>query len=166
MVDTDLAALYGVTTKALNQAVKRNLDRFPEDFMFQATWEESENLKSQSVTLNANELSSGALSRSQNVTLKRGTNVKYAHFVFTERGVAMLSSVLNSERAIQVNIQIIRTFSKLREMIAENDHLRRKLEALERRYDNQFKVVFDAIRRLLTEEEKPRPEIGFKANRK
>ena len=146
MLDSDLAELYGVETKALNQAVRRNLDRFPERFMFQLTWEEMREL-----------------SRSQFVTLNRGKNIKYLPQAFTEQGVAMLSSVLRSKRAIQVNIAIMETFVRLREMLATHHDLAKKLEALERKYDHQFKVVFDAIRELMTPPGRPRRRIGFHA---
>lgn len=145
MLDRDLAELYGVPTKALKQAVKRNIARFPSDFMFELSQDEHRNL------------------RSQIVTLKTGRGgMGWAPFAFTEQGVAMLSSVLNSDRAILVNIQIIRTFTRLRELLAENGHLRLKLEAMEQRYDKQFKAVFDAIRQLLTEPPSSSNEIGFK----
>ncbi len=137
-------ALYGVPTKVLNQAVKRNIERFPEDFMFQLTWEESVKF-----------------SRSQIVTLKRGGNVKYQPYAFTEHGVAMLSSILRSPRAIQVNIQIMRTFAKLREIISANRNLARRLDELERKYDTQFKMVFDAIRQLMMPPSRPQRRIGF-----
>jgi hypothetical protein len=127
----DLAALYGVETKALNQAVKRNYQRFPDDFMFRLSSEEAR-----------------LLSRSQFVTLKRGQHYKYLPLVFTENGVAMLSSVLNSDRAVQVNIQIMRTFTRLREILATHEELRRKIEQMEKKYDSQFKIVFEAIRQL------------------
>jgi phage regulator Rha-like protein len=143
MVDSDLAALYGVKTKALKQAVRRNIKRFPDDFMFELTEEENRAL------------------RSQNVTLKRGQHSKYLPFAFTEQGVAMLSSVLNSERAIQVNILIMRAFTTLREMLSTHEGLRRKVEAMERKYDRQFKVVFDAIKQLIDIESKPKRKIGF-----
>jgi phage regulator Rha-like protein len=146
MLDVDLAELYGVATKVLNQAVKRNLSRFPEEFMFKLTKAEAERIRS---------------SRSQTVTLKQGQNIKYLPYVFTEQGVAMLSSVLNSERAIQVNIAIIKTFVRLREMLSSNAALARKLEELEGKYDHQFKVVFDAIRELMIPPEPPRKKIGF-----
>jgi len=152
MLDKDLAILYGVETKVLNQAVKRNIDRFPEDFMFQLTKIEIENF-----------------SRSQIVTLKRGQNIKYNPYVFTEQGVAMLSSVLKSKRAIQVNIQIMRTFTKIREMIISNKELRFKIEALERKYDNKFQVVFDAIKKILVSQIKEKPKrkhkIGFRVKK-
>lgn len=144
MLDKDLASLYVVATKVLNQAVKRNLNRFPEDFMFQLTQEETERLL-----------------RSQSVTLKRGEHYKYLPYAFTENGVAMLSSVLNSERAIEVNIQIMRTFTRIREMILSHKDLQRKVEAMEKKYDQQFKIVFDAIKQLLATPEKPKKRIGF-----
>ena len=157
MLDSDLAALYGVETKVLNQAVKRHIKRFPQDFMFQLTPEESEELlRSQIVTLNL---------RSQIVTssLKHGGR-RYLPLAFTEQGVAMLSGVLNSERAVQVNIAIMRAFVKLRKMLTSHKDLARKLEALERKYDSQFKVVFDAIRKLMVPSEPPPSRrIGFHA---
>ncbi len=144
MLDRDLGRLYGVQTKALKQAVKRNLERFPEDFMFELSRDELENLRSQFVT------SSGGWG-----------GMRWLPYAFTEQGVAMLSSVLNSPRAIMVNIQIIRTFTKLRELLAENDHLRLKIEEMEKKYDEQFKIVFEAMRRLLDDEAGPETEIGF-----
>ena len=159
MLGNDLASLYGVQTKALNQAVKRNLDRFPEDFMFQLTWEEVEILKSHSVTLNLEETQR---SRSQIVTLKRGQNPKFPPYAFTEQGVAMLSTVLRSPQAVAVNIEIMRAFVRLRQMMASHADLARKLEALENKYDAQFKVVFDAIRQLMAPPPGPkRRRIGF-----
>lgn len=128
MLDADLAALYGVPTKVLNQAVRRNLERFSEDFMFQLTWEEAREL-----------------SRSNFVTLKRGQNPKYRPSVFTEQGVAMLSSVLRSKRAIAVNIGIVRAFVRLRAILASHVELSRRLDELERKSEVQFKVVFDAL---------------------
>lgn len=147
MMARDLALLYGVETKALNQAVSRNMERFPNDFMFQLTKEEEASLRSQIVTSNS----------------ERG-GTRYAPYVFTEQGVAMLSSALKSKRAIMMNIQIIRAFTKLREIMSENDSLRLKLEALEQRFDKQFKVVFDALHRILITEDAPKTEIGFKAD--
>lgn len=146
MLDRDLAVLYGVTTKVLKQAVNRNLERFPDDFMFEMSSVELINLRSQIVTSRRN-----------------WGGMRYQPYAFTEQGIAMLSSVLRSERAILVNIQIMRTFTKLRELISQNENLKRKIEALESRYDEQFKIVFDAIRRLISEDEKPTPEIGFRA---
>ena len=149
MLDRDLAAMYGVPTKALKQAVRRKATRFPADFMFVLTREEfadrAEFLRSQSVT---------------SKTDPRG-GTQYPPIAFTEQGVAMLSSVLNSERAIQVNIAIMRTFTRLKQMLASNTELARKLADLEKRYDAQFKVVFDAIRQLMTPPDPPRKQIGF-----
>jgi len=146
MLDSDLAELYGVETKRLNEQVRRNLKRFPEDFMFQLTLAEAESLRSQIATLEKG----------------RGEHRKYLPLVFTEQGVAMLSSVLNSERAVQVNIAIMRTFVKLRQMLASNAELARKLAAMEKKYDSQFKVVFDAIRQLMTPPEPKKRKIGFR----
>jgi hypothetical protein len=146
MLDTDLAKLYGVSTKVLNQAVTRNVTRFPADFMFQLTGEEATALRSQFVTLKTG----------------RGQHRKYRPNVFTEQGVAMLSSVLHSERAIQVNIAIMRTFVQLREMIGSNKGLARRLNELEKKYDSQFRVVFEAIRELMAEPESKVKRIGFK----
>lgn len=150
MIDRDLAVLYGVSTKALNQAVKRNIERFPEDFMFRLSLEEA------------------AISRSQIVTLKKqGSNIKYLPHAFTEQGIAMLSSVLKSKTAIQVNIQIMRVFTKLREILASHKDLKRKVEEMESRYDHQFKVVFDAIKELIELNrqpllpEQPKKKYGF-----
>ena len=152
ILDHDLASLYGVATKVLNQAVKRNIDRFPEDFMFQLTKAETE------------ECQRLKRSRSQIVTLKkaRGTHVKYPPYAFTEHGILMLSSVLNSQRAVQVNIQIMRTFVRLRQMLASNDSLIERLEELEENYDAKFKIVFSAIRRLLNSPPVNRKPIGFR----
>lgn len=167
MLDADLAALYGVETKVLIQAVKRNAERFPHDFMFQLTKEEFDLLRSHFVTSKTdcpvNQGESGFL-RSQFVTSKivdpRGGR-RYPPHAFTEQGVAMLSSVLNSPRAIAVNIEIMRAFIRLRQMLASRADLARKLEALEKKYDAQFKVVFDAIRKLMTPTESKRRRIGF-----
>mgnify|MGYP001062529320 CR=1 FL=1 len=163
MLDKDLASLYGVETKTVNQAVKRNLERFPHDFMFQLTWEETENWRSQSVISNPSE---DVVSRSQSVTLKRGQNPKYKPYAFTEQGVAMLSSVLRSPQAVAVNIEIMRAFVRLRAMLASHADLARKLDALERKYDAQFKVVFDAIRQLMTPPPPKNAEHGFHTLRK
>lgn len=149
MLDADLAALYGVKTKVFNQAVKRNRDRFPEDFMLRLTLDEAKALS--------------AL-RSQFVTLKRGANIKYAPNAFTQEGVAMLSSVLRSERAVRVNIAIMRAFVRLREVLSTHKELARKLEDLELKYDAQFKTVFDAIRKLMQPATLPGSRrIGFTA---
>lgn len=146
MLDRDLAQLYGVETRVLNQAVRRNIDRFPDDFMFSLTREEITRI-SQFVISSCASLE----------TLKFSKNV----MVFTEYGIAMLSSVLNSSRAIQVNIQIMRTFGKLRDMISSHKDLAKKLEELEKKYDGQFQIVFEAIRQLMAIEEKPKRKIGF-----
>ncbi len=144
MLSTHLADLYEVEPRVLVQAVKRNITRFPEDFMFQLSTEEFANLKSQFV------ISSWGGSR------------RAAPYAFTEQGVAMLSSVLRSDRAIHVNVEIMRAFVRLRQMLASNADLARKLATLEKKYDAQFKIVFDAIRELMTppEPKKKRP-IGF-----
>ncbi len=147
MLDADLAELYGVQTKNLNKAVKRNLERFPEGFMFQITDKEYPNLRFQIGTS-----SSGYGGR------------RYLPMAFTEQGVAMLSSVLRSKRAIQVNIAIMKTFVKIRELLGTHRDLANKLEALERKYekhDTQFKLVFDAIRELIAPPRAPRRRIGF-----
>ena len=147
MLDRDLAKLYGVETRALNQAVRRNIDRFPEDFMFRLTREEIMRI-SQIVISSAHP---------GGKTLKFSKNV----MAFTEHGVAMLSSVLNSSRAVQVNIQIMRTFAKLREIISQHKDLAKRLDELEKKYDAQFKVVFDAIRELMRPPESKKRPIGF-----
>jgi hypothetical protein len=144
MLSTDLAKLYGVEPRALIQAVKRNLDRFPADFMFQLTKEEVANLKSQIV------ISSWGGAR------------RATPYAFSENGVAMLSSVLNSNRAIHVNVEIMRTFTRLRKLLASHAELARKLDALEKKYDAQFRIVFDAIRELMTPPTQPKKgRIGF-----
>ena len=143
MLSVHLAELYGVETRALNQAVKRNIIRFPEDFMFQLSEAEAQQLVSQNVIPHKKYF---------------GGSLPYA---FTEQGVAMLSSVLNSERAIKVNIEIMRAFVRLRRMLASHADLARKLEALEKKYDGQFKVVFDAIRELMKPPESKKRPIGF-----
>ncbi len=152
MLDRDLAILYGVTTGALNQAVKRNIKRFPEDFMFKLNKNEAEVWQSEIISPN---------SKSQIVILKRGQNIKYAPLAFTEQGVAMLSSILRSERAIQVNIQIMRTFTNLREMLTTNKELREKIEKLERKYDQNFRIIFETIQPFIKEKVKPQNKIGF-----
>jgi len=148
MLDRELAELYGVETKVLKQAVRRNIDRFPADFMFELTKEENQSL------------------RSQNVTLKRGQHTKYLSFAFTGQGVAMLSSILKSNRAIQVNIQIMRAFTRLRKMLDTHEDLKRKIEAMEAKYDQQFQVVFEAIKQLLEIEDKPKRKIGYTVKEK
>ena len=137
--------LYGVQTRILKQAVRRNAKRFPDDFMFELTTREFENWRSQIVTSKGDKM-----------------GLRYKPMAFTKQGVSMLSSVINSERAIQVNIQIMRTFTKLREMILTHKELKQKIEAMERKYDYQFKIVFDAIKKLLEQPEKPKGRIGFR----
>jgi len=144
MLDRDLAALYGVPTKVLKRAVRRNITRFPDDFMFVLDGEEFTNWRRQFGTSNSDRL-----------------GLRYAPMAFTEHGIAMLSSVLNSERAIQVNIAIMRAFSQLRALLATHADLARKLEELEKKYDGQFRVVFEALRQLMNPSEPPRKQIGF-----
>ena len=151
MLDMQLAKLYGVEVKALNQAVKRNAERFPADFMFQLSREEAMALRSQIVTLDDDAHPRG-----------RGRYAKYRPHAFTEQGVAMLSSVLKSRRAVQVNVEIMRAFVRLRDMIGHNRELARRLDTLESKYDRQFKVVFDAIRELMAPPvPTPKRRIGF-----
>jgi len=144
LLDRDIAGLYGVETKVLKQAVRRNIKRFPGDFMFELTKEEFENWRSQIVTSKSDKM-----------------GLRHKPMAFTEQGVAMLSSVLHSERAIEVNIAIMRAFVKLREMLAAHKDLKRKLAALEKKYDDQFKIVFEAISELMAPPEKPKKKIGF-----
>lgn len=148
MIDSELAALYQVPTKALNQAVQRNLDRFPGDFMFQLNVTEFEKWKSQIVTSNP-----GA-----------AMSLRKRPYAFTEHGVAMLSSVLRSKRAVHVNIEIMRTFMRLRAVLASHKDLAQQFAALESKYDRQFKVVFDAIRKLVIEPVPKGKPIGFTAD--
>lgn len=145
MLDSDLAYLYGVDTKVLIQAVKRNLDRFPPDFMFTLTNQEVALLRSQIVTLKK----------------KRGQHRKYLPYAFTEQGVAMLSSVLNSKCAVRVNIEIMRIFVRLREIVTTHKDIARKITELENKYDTQFKIVFDAIRKMMIPPEPKKRRIGF-----
>jgi hypothetical protein len=149
MLDEDLAALYQVDVKVLNQAVKRHRARFPSDFMFKLTAREVQSLRSQTVTLNGG----------------RGRHRKYPPSVFTEQGVAMLSGVLRSPRAVRVNISIMRAFVRLRQFLADHADLARKLGELEARYDEQFEVVFQAIRELITPPTAPRKRIGFRTEK-
>jgi ORF6N domain len=144
LLDADLADLYGVATKVLNQAVKRNIDRFPADFMFQLSPEEWARMRSQTVTASRR-------------------NVSALPYAFTEQGVAMLSSVLRSQRAVEVNIAIMRTFVQLRRLMDSNRDLARRIDALEARYDEQFSAVFDAIKQLITDDgqRKAKRPIGF-----
>jgi hypothetical protein len=159
ILDIDLATMYGVEVRVLVQAVKRNLARFPSDFMFQLTLDEALRSRSQNVILNAKEVAIIDVSRA---TRGRGKNLKYRPYAFTEQGVAMLSSVLRSLRAIAVNIEIMRAFVRLRRILEGNADLARKVAALEDKYDGQFRVVFDAIRELMTEPELPERPIGFR----
>jgi hypothetical protein len=146
MLDSDLASLYGVETKAVNRAAKRNLKRFPSDFMFQLTAEEL------------------AALRYQIGTSKEGRGGRrYRPYAFTEQGVAMLSSVLSSERAVSVNVEIMRAFVNLRRMLASNAELSRRFDELENKYDRKFKVVFDAIRQLMSPPRTGRKQIGFRS---
>ena len=147
MIDRDLASLYGTETRILNQAVKRNIQRFPVDFMFQLSEEETKIWISQIVTSN-----------------KEKMGLRKKPLAFTEHGILMLSSVLNSGKAIHVNIQIMRAFILLRRMLLTNHDLRKKITEMEKKYDHQFKIVFDAIKQLLTPPEKPKRRIGFHAD--
>ena len=146
LLDADLAALYHVETRVLKQAVRRNIDRFPEDFMFKLTNEEWKSLRSQIVILEKG----------------RGKYSKYPPYAFTEQGVAMLSGVLKSPRAVEVNIAIMRTFVYLRKWMASNRSLALKIENLEKKYDERFHSVFEVIKKLIQQEQKPRKWIGFK----
>ncbi len=144
MLDRDLAELYGVKTSVLKRQVNRNIERFPTDFMFELTKEEFLNWRRQFVTSNSDKM-----------------GLRYKPYAFTEQGVSMLSSVLNSKRAIDVNIQIMRTFAKMREMMFSYKELKEKIEKMESKYDKQFRIVFDALRRLLEPPEKETKKIGF-----
>ncbi|MFA6449335.1 MAG: ORF6N domain-containing protein [bacterium] len=147
ILDYDLAVLYGVETRVLIQAVKRNKNRFPDDFMFQ---------------LSATELK---ILRSQSVISSEWGGRRYPPYAFTEQGVAMLSSIINSERAILVNIEIVRTFVRLRRLLDTHTALARKLNELEQKYDEQFQVVFEAIRQLIAPSEKEKQRIGFRVKK-
>lgn len=169
MLDSDLAELYGVETKQLKRQVRRNLSRFPEDFMFELTSEETEFSRSQIGTLKRNgevsETEVGIL-RSQVGTSSWGGS-RYAPMAFTEQGVAMLSSVLNSEQAIQVNIRIIRVFTRMREMLESHRNLLEKLERLEERvggHDEEIQALFDHLTAMISSGEQSRRSIGFKPN--
>jgi hypothetical protein len=142
MLDRDLAELYGVQTKALKQAVRRNLKRFPSGFMFEISQKEFKNLRSQIVT-------------------SSWGGARYMPMAVTEQGVAMLSSVLNTDRAVQVNIQIMRAFIKLRQMYISHEDLKRKIASMERKYDENFRIVFEALKQLIEGEEKPKKKIGY-----
>ncbi|MFC1497231.1 ORF6N domain-containing protein [Verrucomicrobiota bacterium] len=147
MLDADLAELYGVETKNLNKAVKRNIARFPDDFMFQLSTQEAENLRCQFGTSSADSSAHGGR--------------RYSPYVFTEQGVAMLSSVINSPQAIQVNIEIMRAFVRIKKMLVSHTGLARKVDAMEKKYDKQFKGVFDALRRLIGSSSGPKQIKGF-----
>ncbi len=144
ILDRDLAKLYGVETRTLKQAVRRNIKRFPKDFMFILTKTEFKNWRSQFVISNSDKM-----------------GLRHPPMAFTEQGVAMLSSVLKSEQAIEVNIAIMRAFVQMRQMLAGHEQLRKKIEEMETKYDEQFSVVFEAIRQLLEDDEKPKRKIGF-----
>ena len=149
MLDSDLAELYGVEARVLNQAVSRNRDRFPEDFMFQLSEQELDKVNSSQIVMSS----------------RKHRGKAYRPYAFTEQGVAMLSSVLRSERAVEVNIAIMRTFVQLRRLMDSNRGLAKKIEALERKYDEQFAVVFNAIKQLVAEDsdrkKQPKRRIGF-----
>lgn len=150
MLDRDLASLYGITTGNLNKAVRRNIDRFPDDFMFQLSKDEYDSL------------------RFQSGILKKGRHSKYLPQVFTKDGVAMLSSILNSKKAIQVNIQIMRTFTKLREMMMSHKELQKKIEAMERKHakhDEHFQLIFNTIKQMLNSPAEKKDKIGFSTNK-
>lgn len=144
ILDRDLADLYGVETRTLKQAVRRNINRFPEDFMFVLTKDEFKDWRSQFVISNSDKI-----------------GLRHPPMAFTEQGVAMLSSVLKSGQAIEVNIAIMRTFVQMRQMLASHEQLRKKIEEMETKYDEQFRIVFEAIRQLLEENDKPKRKIGF-----
>jgi len=146
MLDRDLADLYGVTTKRLNEQLRRNRHRFPRDFAFQLTLKEAKEVVS---------------SRLQNATLKRGQHIKYAPHVFTEHGAIMLATVLNSPVAVRVSVHVVRAFVQMRSALMEYAHLALRIDALEEQYDGKFKMVFAAIRQLITAPNQPRPKIGF-----
>ena len=150
MLDSDLAEIYGVTTKRFNEQVKRNIKRFPEDFMFQLTAEEFENLRSQIAT-------------SSSITYG---GRRYLPYVFTEHGALMAANILKSEIAVEASVQVVRAFVKLRQILASNAELSKKVEALEQKYDANFKVVFDAIKKLMLPPDKPRQAIGFVEKKK
>ena len=145
MIDRDLADLYGVETKYLKRQVRRNIKRFPLDFMFQLTDREFKDWRSQFVTSNSTDM----------------MGLRYSPFAFTEHGVAMLSSVLNNDRAIQVNIQIMRAFTELRKMLITHKDLKRKIEAMEQKYEKQFQIVFEAIKQLLEPPKQKPKQVGF-----
>ena len=156
ILDSDIAELYGVPVSRLNEAVKRNIERFPADFMFQLTADEMENLRSQLVTSKSTPNLKSPIAISSSHGGRR--TLPYA---FTEQGVAMLSSVLRSQRAVEVNIAIMRTFVQLRSLMQSNKLLAEKIEKLEEKYDQNFQIVFDAIKQLITADNQPTKELGF-----
>ena len=149
MLDRDLAELYGVKTKVLTQAVRRNIDRFPADFMFEMTKKEFENWRSQFVTSKSDRM-----------------GLRYKPMAFTEQGIAMLSGILHSDRAVHVNIQIMRVFVKLRQLLIDNKDLRKELEGLKQITEERFQIVFEALDQLLTVESKPKKKIGYTVKEK
>ena len=149
MLDSDLAALYGVTTKSLNQAVKRNIQRFPPDFIFRITFEEASTL---------------IPSRSQFVTLKRGKNIKYAPYVFTEHGAVMLATILKSSTAIAASINVVRAFVRLRSILAVHKQLAHKLELIDSKFTNEIKNVYKLIYQYLRTKPQSKQRIGFRVN--
>ena len=153
-MDADLAALYGVSTKRLNEQVRRNRDRFPDDFMFQLTAAELNVLKDE---VGASNL------RSRFATSRSHGGRRYLPYAFTEHGAIMAANVLNSDRAVQASVQVVRAFVRLRQILASNSELARKLDELEKKYDRQFRVIFDAIRQLMTPPAPKKKEIGFRA---
>jgi phage regulator Rha-like protein len=146
MLDSELAELYGVSTKRLNEQVRRNIERFPEDFMFVLTKEEADFLRSQIATLKKG----------------RGQHSKYSPYAFTEHGAIMAATILNSPGAIEMSIFVVRAFVKLREMLIQHKDLKYKIEEMEKKYDSQFKIVFNAIKELMAPPEKQVRKIGFK----
>ena len=153
MLDISLAELYGVTTKRLNEQVKRNADRFPSDFAFQLTAEEWENLKMKNNTANRSQIATGS---------QKHRDPRFLPWAFTEHGAIMAANVLNSKQAVAMSVYVVRTFIRLRQMLTSNAEIARKLVALEKKYDSQFKIVFDAIRQLMTPPETKKKPIGFR----
>ena len=153
MLDAHLAELYGVTTKRLNEQVKRNADRFPEDFAFRLTAEEWKNLKQYRNDMNRSQFATGS---------QKHRDLRFLPWVFTEHGAIMAATVLNSRQAVAMSVYVVRAFVRLRQLISSHKELARKIAELENKYDSQFKIVFDAIRSLMTTPEKKRPKIGFR----
>ena len=160
MLDSDLAGFYGVEVRRLNEQVKRNIERFPENFMFQLTKDEADSLRSQIATLNDDHVSKEELSRSQIATLKRGQNIKYLPYAFTEHGVVMLSSVLKSKRAIEVSIAVVNAFIQMREYLATHKQILDKLK----KHDDNFVIIFNFLKQLSgkPKEQPKRKQIGFR----